>query len=369
MNTLHRIQRIHRIVFASALLVAAHAGTGVYAEESLTVVSWGGSYGRASRLAILEPFAEEAGIEVRIEDYNGGLAEVRAQVETDNVYWDVVDLEIQDLVRGCDEGLLEPYDAETLPPAPDGRPTADDYLPDTLTECGAGQLIAATVTAYNKESFADEQPSTIADFFDLERFPGRRGLRRIAKINLEFALMADGVPIEEVYDVLDTPEGIDRAFAKLDTIKDEVVWWEAGAQPPQLLADQEVAMTSAYNGRIFNAQVLEEQPFVVVWDGQVQYAGGFGIVSGTRNLEAAQKLLHYASRPEVMVRISHYISYSPTRYSAMPLVDKHLETGENMGPHMPTSPENSARVLHYDWDWWANNGDEISERFAAWLAH
>ena len=357
-----------RIAIALSLFAIAQSGAPVQAEESLTVVSWGGSYGRASRLAILEPFAAETGIEVRIEDYNGGLAEIRAQVETDNVYWDVVDLEIQDLVRGCDEGLLEPFDLATLPPSPDGGPTLDDFLPDTLTDCGAGQLIAATVTAYNRESFGADVPTTIADFFDLERFPGRRGLRRIAKINLEFALMADGVPLQDVYTVLDTAEGMDRAFAKLDTIKDSVVWWETGAQPPQLLADREVAMTSAYNGRIFNAQVLEEQPFVVVWDGQVQYSGGFGIVAGTSRLAAAEKLLDYASRPEVMVRISHYISYSPTRHSAMALVDKHVETGVAMVPHLPTSPENSARVLPYSWDWWANKGDEANERFAAWLA-
>ena len=359
---------IYRAVCALALFAAVQEGQPVYAAESLTVVSWGGSYGRASRLAVLDPFSTETGIEVRIEDYNGGLAEVRAQVETGNVYWDVVDLEVQDLVRGCDEGLLESFDLATLPASADGSPTLDDFLPDTLTDCGAGQLIVADIIAYNRDSFAEEAPTAIADFFDLKRFPGRRGLRRVPRINLEFALMADGVPVDKVYEVLDTPAGMDRAFAKLDTIKDAVVWWEAGAQPPQLLADREVVMTSAYNGRIFNAQVLEKQPFVVIWDGQVQYSGGFGIVAGSSNIEAAQRLLRYAARPDVMARISHYISYSPARRSAMPLVDKHLETGEIMAPHMPTSPQNSTRVLRYDWDWWANNSDEANERFAAWLA-
>ena len=362
------MNNIRRIAIALALLAATQGAAPLHAEESLTVVSWGGSYGRASRLATLEPFAAETGIEVRVEDYNGGLAEIRAQVETGNVHWDVVDLEIQDVVRGCDEGLLEPFDLATLPPALDGRPTLDDYLPDTLTDCGAGQLIAATITAYNRDSFTDAVPTTIADFFDLKRFPGRRGLRRVAKINLEFALMADGVPFDQVYAVLDTPAGMDRAFAKLDTIKDAVIWWETGAQPPQLLADREVVMTSAYNGRIFNAQVLEKQPFEVVWDGHVHYSSAFGIVAGTRHLDAAEKLLRYASRPDVMVRISQYISYSPTRRSSMALIDKHLETGVAMAPHLPTSPENASGGLRYDWDWWADKSDEANERFAAWLA-
>ena len=341
------------------------------AADSLTVVSWGGSYGRASRLAVLEPFAKESGIEVQVADYNGGLAEIRAQVETDNVYWDVVDLEIQDLVQACDEGLLEFFDPATLPPSADGSDVAGDYLPDTITDCGAGQLFAATVFAYSREYFdhaGAPVPTTIADFFDLEAFPGRRGMRRVAKINLEFALMADGVPIDEVYAALQTPAGRDRAFAKLDTIKDAIVWWEAGAQPPQMLADGEVAMTTAYNGRIFNAQVEEDQPFVVIWDGQVLYSGGMGIVAGSDNAPAARQLLVYASRPEVMARISQYISYSPSRRSAMALVGKHLATGTEMAPHLPTSAQNMGRALHYDWRWWSDNGDDMAERFAAWLA-
>ena len=356
------------------LALAALALAGVWpvvpaAADSLTVVSWGGSYGRASRAAVLEPFAAESGIEVKVADYNGGLAEIRAQVETGNVYWDVVDMEIQDLVQACDEGLLEFFDPAALPPSANGGNVALDYLPDTITDCGAGQLFAATIFAYSREHFTGAKvPRTIADFFDLKNFPGRRGMRRIAKINLEFALMADGVPMEEVYAVLQTPAGRDRAFAKLDTIKDAIVWWEAGAQPPQMLADGEVAMTTAYNGRIFNAQVQEDQPFVVVWDGQVLYSGGMGIVAGSSNLPAARQMLVYASRPEVMARISQYISYSPARHSAMALVGKHLATGIDMAPHLPTSPQNMARALRYDWRWWSDNGDDMAERFAAWLA-
>ena len=342
------------------------------AADSLLVVSWGGSYGRASRAAVLEPFAAETGIEVQVEDYNGGLAEIRSQVETRNVHWDVVDLEIQDLVQACDEGLLEFFDPAALAPAEDGSAASLDYLPDSITDCGAGQLFAATIFAYSAARFPAKEggpvPRTIADFFDLETFPGRRGMRRIAKINLEFALMADGVPLDDVYSVLDTRAGRARAFAKLDTIKDDIIWWEAGAQPPQQLADGEVAMTTAYNGRIFNAQVQENQPFVVVWDGQVLYAGGMGIVAGSRNLPAARQLLAYASRPAVMARISNYISYSPARYSAMPLVGKHLASGVDMVPHLPTSEQNMARALHYNWRWWSDNGDDMAEQFAAWLA-
>ena len=362
--------RSERARFVARVLagVVAFAGGLAFAAESLTVVSWGGAYGRASRLAVLEPFSAETGVEVKIEDYNGGLAQIRAQVETGIVTWDVVDLEIPDLVRGCDEGLLEEVEVEGLPPAADGTPATQDFYPDTVTDCGPTQLFYATIYAYNSKTFPKEKPATIADFFDLTKFPGKRGMRRTPQVNLEFALMADGVAHDQVYAVLDTPEGLDRAFRKLDTIKDVIVWWEAGAQPPQLLADQEVAMSTAYNGRIFNAQVLEEQPFVVVWDGQVLDTGGFGIVLGTKNAAAARKLVAYSARPEVQARISQYISYSPTRRSAAPLVATHKETGTVMEPHMPTSERNLSASLTNNWEWWSDHLDEVNERFAAWLA-
>ena len=353
----------------SALLVTTlgvwSAGCGT---EGITVVSWGGSYEAAARKAIFEPFTAETGIEVHVESFNGGLAQIRAQVETGNVHWDVVDLEFGDAVKGCDEGLLEVIDIDELPPAPDGTPARDDYFEGTYTDCGGGLVYYSTAYAYNRESFPGERPSTLEDFFDLAKFPGRRGMRRVPLVNLEMALMADGVPTEEVYAVLDTPDGVDRAFRKLDTIKSEVVWWEAGAQPPQMLADQEVAMSTAYNGRIFNAQILEGQPFTIVWDGQVLDYGQTAIVAGTPRLEAARQFLIFASRVESIAAIGRYIAYSPTRRSGMSLIGTHAETGVDMRPHMPSAPENLTRALRNDPVWWTNHAEELTERFSAWLA-
>ena len=187
-----------------------------------------------------------------------------------------MDLEIADAVLACDEGLLEFIEGVDLPAGPDGTPAARDFPPDTLTECSVGTNFYSTIFAYNRENFSGGEPATIEDFFDMKKFPGRRGMRRTPQVNLEFALMADGVPLDQVYATLSTEEGVDRAFRKLDTIKEHIVWWTAGAQPPQMLADGEVVMSTAYNGRIFNAQVLENQPFTVVWDGQVLDKGATG---------------------------------------------------------------------------------------------
>ena len=364
----HRLSPGHGVRLASLVAILAAGGVDVAQGQTLTTVSWGGSYARAVNEGINIPFTEATGIRIVVEDYNGGLAQIRAQVDVGNVHWDVVGFEIADAVRGCDEGLLEPIDIASLPPGPDGTPAVDDFVAEAQTECGVGEVYWSTVYAYNSENIPGEKPTTMADFFDLDRFPGRRGMRRVPQVNLEFALIADGVPLDEVYATLDTPQGLNRAFRKLDTIKDEVIWWEAGAQPPQMLADGEVVMSTAYNGRIFNAQVLENQPFVIVWDGQLLDVGLIGIVAGTPRLEEALRYVAFASSAESQAAVGRRISYSPTRRSGMPLVTTHLETGVEMAPHMPASPGNIDRALRYDWQWWVDNQDELNERFSAWLA-
>ena len=351
------------------LIILLATGCGTEALRSITAVSWGGSYGQAVNEAVNIPFAEEMGINVGVEDYNGGLAQIRAQVEIGNIHWDVVDLEFADAVRGCDEGLLEPIDTDILPPGPDGTPAIEDFVAESLTECGVGNLYWSSVFAYSETTITGPKPTTMADFFDLETFPGRRGMRRAPQVNLEWALIADGVPLDQVYATLDTPEGVERAFAKLETIKDEVIWWEAGAQPPQMLADGEVTMTTAYNGRIFNAQVLEDQPFVIVWDGQMLDVGQIGIVRGTPRLSEALEYVVFATSAESLARIGRRISYSPVRKSGMPLVTTHVVAGVDMQPHMPASPANTQRALRFNSAWWVDHQDEMNERFSAWLVN
>ncbi len=345
-------------------LAVCCAGAGA---QTLTMVTQGGSYGRAIELAWVEPFMEATGIDVRMDEFNGGLAQIRAQVESGSVFWDLVNITTPDAVRACDEGLLELIPVEDLPPAPGGTAAAADFMPDSRSECAGGGIVSATMVAYNRRMYPGAKPETLEDFFDLEGFPGRRGMRRTPVVNLEIALMADGVPADSVYRTLDSETGIARAFAKLDTIKEQIIFWEAGAQPPQLLADEEVAMTMAFNGRIFNAQALENQPFEIIWDGQVQTTGGTVIVRGTPRLSSAKRFVEFVSRPEILAGLSKYISYSPTRFSAAAMVDRHLATGIEMAPHMPSSQRNTARALASDVQWWSDNGDEMNERFAVWL--
>ena len=174
--------------------------------------------------------------------------------------------------------------------------------------------------------------------------------------------MADGVPPSKVYEVLSTEAGVAQAFAKLDSIKADTVWWETGAQPPQLLADGEVVMTSAYNGRLYNAMVEEGKNFVIVWDGQVWDRDLWTIPKGAKPLTTIHRFIAFSTDTQRLADQTKYISYGPARKSSMQLVS------ERVKPHLPTEQGNFAHALQNNFEWWADHNDEMNERFAAWLA-
>ena len=299
--------------------------------QALTVISFGGASGQAMEKAYYGPFAEETGISLTPGDYNGELSRIRAMVETGNVSWDVVEMESPELVRGCFEGLFEPIDWQRL-----GL---------------GGELIDALSSA----------PTSWADFWDVEQFPGTRGLRRGAKYTLEFALMADGVAASEVYDVLRTPEGVDRAFAKLDEIKDHIQWWEAGAQPPQWLVSGDVAMTSAYNGRIAAAQE-EGSNLEIVWNESIYDLDYWAIVAGSEHVDEAYDFIQFASQPENQAVYSSEIPYGPVHPAAIDQLD------DAQARRMPTHEENMTGALAIDTGFWVDHGEELEQRFSAWAA-
>ncbi len=348
-------------------LSTALTAVGFAAQADVTVMSWGGAYATSQIEAYHKPFTAETGIKVISVDADNPATPVKAMVEANNVTVDIADVEYADAIRLCDEGMLEEIDVSILPPAPDGTPATEDFLPGALTDCAVSTIVFSTVFAYDTSKFP-EGPKTMADFFDLEKFPGKRAMRKGAKANLEMALMADGVPAAEVYATLETPEGVDRAVALIHNNKEDSIWWEAGAQPPQLLADGEVAMTTAYNGRIFAAAVTEGKPFQVVWDGQVYEYDLFVIPKGAPNLEEAKKFLAFSTDTQRLADQAKWISYGPARKSSGALVGKFMDGKTDMGPHMPTSAENLTNALPSSYEFWVDRDSELNERFNAWLA-
>lgn len=335
--------------------------------DELTIVSWGGSYVKSQLEAYYKPWMAATGHKINSVDADNPATPIKSQVVAKNVTMDIADLEASDAINYCDEGLLETLSTSELPSSADGVAAADDFVEGAITECGVANIVWSTVFAFDASKFSGAKPSGIADLFDTEKFPGKRGLRKTAKATLEIALMADGVPAGEVYSLLETSAGVDRAFAKLDTIKGDIVWWDAGAQPPQLLADGEVTMTSAYNGRIFNAAIAEGKPFEIVWDGQILDFDMYVIPKGAPNKDLAWEFIKFATGTKPLADQASWISYGPARKSSGALVGMYSDGKTEMAPHMPTTASNMSNALVNNFDFWADRSSELNERFNAWL--
>ena len=347
----------------------ANGGAGAAdADRAITVASWGGAYEHSQVKAYFEPFTKKTGIRIDIERYDGGLAELRQQVNGGDVAWDLMDMTMADNRAACRQGLLEPIDHTVLLPAPDGTPASRDFIDGALTECGVSQIVYAMVTAYNRDAFPGERPTRLRDIFDIRRFPGKRALQRGPEANLEWALMSHGVPRQDLYQLLSTERGLRLAFERLERIRDDVVWWTSTDQPVEMLVSGEAVIASQYNGRLFDAAAVQGHPIEIIWDGQVYELGSWGIPRGTQRLDEALEFIRFATGTRPLADQARYIAYGPARRSSMKLVSTHAQTGVDMRPHMPTSPANFRTAILKDTEWYASLYDRIRARFDAWLA-
>ena len=342
--------------------------------DTMTIVSWGGAYTNSQNEAYHKPYAELTGVEIINDDSSAeAVPKLRAMEEAGNVTWDVVDVTGSDAIRLCDEGLALEIDAdEQLAAAPDGTPASEDFGDLMVSDCFIPQIVYSTTFGYRTDvaDWNGETPEEICAVFDTDTFPGKRSLEKRPINNVEWALMCDGVAAEDVYDVLSTDEGVQQALDKLATIKDDVIWWSAGAETPQLLADGEVVIGSTYNGRLFSVIEEQDQPVAMLWDAQVFDLDGWIIPEGLSEpqLNRALHYMKFATDTQRLADQAKYISYGPARASSAPLVGQHAELGIDMAPHMPTDPANAENTFLYNYEWWADNRDDLDARFQAWLS-
>ncbi|TAL82524.1 MAG: ABC transporter substrate-binding protein [Candidimonas sp.] len=334
-------------------LAIATMAAGTAQARDLTIVNFGGANGDAQKAAFIKPMEKETGKKIIAVAYNGEQAKVKAMVETKNVVWDAVEVETGDLGRGCQEGLYEKLDWSKI-----GNKA--NYIPEAVRECGVGTFVWSTVLAYNAKTLKTA-PTSWADFWNVKKFPGKRGMRKGAHYNLEFALMADGVAPKDVYKVLATPAGVDRAFKKLDQLKPNIQWWEAGAQPPQMLAAGDVVMSTAYNGRIDAAQ-REGQPLKNVWNGSIYDLDYWVIPMGSPNKAEAEKFIKFATSTGPQVAYAQHIAYGPVNKAAISKLSPKILA------ELPNSPANAKSALFSDNTFWTDHGEELDQRFTAWAA-
>lgn len=347
------------LTIACALVVVSVAGTLasvklVFAGDQLTIVSWGGASQVATRKAFFEPFTKATGVKITEDEWNGEVSKVRAMVESKNVSWDVIDVGASTHAM-CAGGLIETIDWRRL------GLDRSKFMGGDKNDCGLPHDTSATVIAYDKDRLPNG-PKTIADVFDTKKFPGKRGLQKSPFGNLEWALIADGVAIKDVYKVLNTPDGVDRAFKKLETIKKDVIWWTAGAQAPQLLADGQVVITAAWQSTIRDAVKNSGKKFEIMWDAALLSLDFWVITKGSPHLDDAYKFLAFAGAPQPQADLTRYLPYGPANKDAMALVDPAIL------PELATSPDHLANALEYDYAFWSDKRDDLRQRFTAWLA-
>ena len=353
-----------------ALLIALPRALGYASGDApLSIVSWGGDYADSQRHAYFEPYQKlHPDAKILVTNAGGEAVKLlREQAKSQAITWDVVDVTAADAIRLCSEGIAMKIEHDkVLAPAPDGTPASLDFGQTMISECMIPEIVYSTAIGYRLDQVG-QKPTSICDVFDLKRFPGKRALERRPINNLEWALVCDGVPPQNVYEVLESKDGVERALHRLDAIKDHIVWWTGGEEPAQMLAKGDVVFASAYNGRLFPLIAKANPNVAMLWDRQVFDFDGWIIPKGAPHLDEALKFVRFATDAKRLADQASYIPYGPARRSSTALVGRHATLGIEMAPFMPTAPENAKTTLIYNYDWWATHRDKLDERFRLWL--
>jgi putative spermidine/putrescine transport system substrate-binding protein len=334
-----------------ALVAALAIHFKAFAVDNITVISFGRADQAALMQAYYRPFRKSTGIEVRSASYDGQTAELEQMVKSGKTVWDVMQVESRTLQLGCQSGLFEKLDYSKIP-------NAGDLIPAAVSDCGVGIFAWSMALAYDAGKLK-AAPRAWADFWDVNKYPGKRGLRRTAKYTLEIALLADGVAPRDVYQVLSTKQGVDRAFEKLEQIKSHIVWWEAAPQPVAFLTAGKLVMTSAYT-LWFDREQQQHKNFRLSWDGSLYDIDSWAIPKGTPKASSAYQFIAFASKPEYQKLLSENISYGPANRKALALLDAKLARS------LPSAESNLKRALKVDVAFWMRHGEELEKRFDRW---
>ena len=324
---MHRRQLLKGATALGAVL-AGTALPSFAAGRNLTFVSWGGSLSDMETKAFVKPFGKAQGIDV-ISTSPTKYAKIKAMVESGNVEWDVVTVGGRFAYDGADDGLLEEIDYGSVPNA-----TALDK--NLRGPYSVATSLGATIIAWNTDLTKDV-PQSWADFWDTKRFPGARGLYKPMYYNYEIALRATGISADEIYPVTDEKVGI--MFSKLKELKPHVkVWWSSGAQPPQLLSSGELALCSAWDGRIKAVQ-KENAPVAFTFADGLAWGNVVVVPKGTPNKRMAMALINYAISPEAQARVAASGVYAPVLTSVAEAVPDEVRQG------FASAPENLSRMM------------------------
>ena len=344
------------LLAAVALVLAplAAAKPAVASPDDLTIVIRDEQLQRAIQIAYVQPFSEATELSIHQAVWEGGVDALRAHTKAPDNTWGLVLLDPEELAAGCSEGLLEKLDWSAI----GGK---DHYVPQAVSDCGLGGLIANTVLAWDRDKFP--VTPTWSDFWDVAKYPGKRGLRKGVRGNLEIALLADGVAPGDVYKTLATNDGVDRAFHKLDQLKPYIVWWGTGTDAAHILSSGDVLMTSAPSGPMLTIGQAEHRNFGVQFAASLFEIHSWAMIKGTAALRTAQQFLYFVGLPVVEAKL--------LRTGGEAGLAKGLN--ESLPPDLlamsASNPVNLNSALRIDVVFWHDNLPKLRQRFDTWLDH
>ena len=349
--------KISRRKFLAATGVAAAAGPFIWTGRSsaagkVVIRTIGGSYEEAVVKSIFEPFTKATSIEV--VKVPATLGKVLAMHEAGNMELDVMDAGELGVLSLSQKGALEKINYKAWK-----MTNPDDMDPAVRRDDMMGDIYFSSVLGYNSQAFpTGKQPRNWAEFWDIKKFAGPRMLADIASgaVDLEFALLADGVPKDKLY-----PIDVNRAFKSLDRVRPSIrKFWDTGALSAQMLADKEVVLGSIWNGRL-QASADKGAPLAIEWNEAMLQSQYCAVLKGSKNAENAQRFIDFACQPELQAALAKMIPYGPTNRQAFKSIPADLAA------RLPSSPENRQKAFSQNGKWWADNRAMVSERWTQWL--
>lgn len=341
-----------RLLLGTALAAPALRTSHGQTQPEVIVRTPGGAYDDIMRRFVYDPFTRETGIRVTVVAATA--AKLISMFRANNVELDLIDTGDAQLLTLERLGALAPIAYENWRWTKPEDITREVRLPHRV-----GNFTYASVLAFNKESFPnDTHPKSWAEFWDATRFPGPRMLTDMAagSCSLEFALLADGVPKDQIY-----PIDMERALRAMSRIRPQIRrFWDTGALSAQMLSDREVVLGSIWNGRL-QTLIDRNAPLGYTWNEHMIQVQALGIFKDARNVQGAQRLADFMLQPEVQANYAKALIYGPTNERAFAML-----TPEEIA-RMPGG-ENSRRTGFYqDITWWHDNRDRVSRAWSRWL--
>ena len=338
-------------VIASLLFVGALATHPARADD-VVIADFGGLIQKMTSDVYIKPFGAENGINVTEDTRDYGIGVVKAKIDGGSNLWDVVAIEDLEALQGCEEGWLQKLDWSKIA-------EKDALLPNSVKDCAVGKIVYNIVLTYSSKRTTNA-PTSWADFWDTKKWPGKRSMEKNPRGQLEIALLADGVKPEDIYKVLSTPEGVDRAFAKLDELKPNIIWWAHPGLAREMLMNGESVMGTSYDSGNNFVNMNENAGLQSVYSNPIISTDYWGIVAGAKHPEAAEKFLNYASSAKKQAELASKMAIGVTNTASFSSIDPKVLS------ILPTNPDNIKTGVQSDPAFWLDHFDELNRRFSAW---